>query len=88
MSFYLHEIKPNLCLLISFLHYEYFYNWLCNLYPFLYVFCKHKMTKHCYEVENGITAVRSVPDFCSRIPRLNECDRPRKKRLNRLRTKR
>ena len=44
MSLYLHEIKPNLGLLTRFLHYEYFYNWLYNLYPFLYVLRKHKET--------------------------------------------
>ena len=69
MSLYLHEKKPNLCLLISFLHYDHFYNWLYNLYLFCCMFIANiKRQQHCCEVENGITAIRSGPDFAAKNP--------------------
>ena len=80
---YSHETKPNLGLLISFLHCDHFYNWLYNLDLICCTFIADiKRQQHCCAVENGITATRSGPDFarrfCSQKPRLYECNRPRK----------
>ena len=69
MSLNSHETKPNLCLLTSFLHYDHFYNWLYNLYLLCCTFIANiKRQQHCCEVENGIIAKRSGPDFAANNP--------------------
>ena len=66
---YSHETKPNLCLLISFLNHNHFYNWLYNLDLFCCTFITNiKQQQHCCKVENGITAIRSGPDFTAKNP--------------------
>ena len=37
-----------------------------------------KRQQHCCEVENGIIAIWSGPDFAAKKPSLNECNWPRK----------
>ena len=41
-----------------------------------------------WNLGNDITEIRLGPDLCSKKPRLNACNRPKKIRLNGLRTKR
>ena len=65
MSLYSHETKPNLCLLISFLHYMITYNWL-SVYLFCCTFIANLSRQQLCEVENDITATRSGPDFAAK----------------------
>ena len=67
MLLYSHEIKPDLCLLISFLHCDHFYNWSYNL---IYSFCSTLLQLNdnniVVKLKMAFTAIRSDPNFCSK----------------------